>query len=405
MPVFAYEARTSSGDIRKGEVEAKDSAAARNRLKKMQLNPTTLKKKGGLFSGDIPTPSFMKPKVTNKDLVIFVRQFATMIDSGLPLVQCLEIQAAQAQNPTLREELSVIKDAVESGSTFADALKKYPETFDELFQNLVAAGEIGGILDTILNRLAAFLEKADKLRRQIKGAMSYPIIVVCVAGVVIALLLIKVVPTFEKMFSEFGGALPAPTQIVINLSDFMLANGVYIFGGMIGSFWGLKAFRKTERGTYVIDYIILKLPIFGDLLIKVAVARFCRTLGTMVSSGVPILEGLDICSRTAGNKIIENAVQGAKEAISEGRDIATPLAESKVFPAMVTQMISVGESTGALDIMLNKIADFYEDEVDQAVENLTSMMEPLIMAFLGVVVGGFVIAMYMPIFSMASNIH
>ncbi len=405
MPVFAYEARTSSGDIRKGEVEAKDSAAARDRLKKMQLNPTTLKKKGGVLSGDIPMPSFMKPKVTNKDLVIFVRQFATMIDSGLPLVQCLEIQAAQAQNPTLREELSVIKDAVESGSTFADALKKYPETFDELFQNLVAAGEIGGILDTILNRLAAFLEKADKLRRQIKGAMSYPIIVCCVAGVVIALLLIKVVPTFEKMFSEFGGALPAPTQFVINLSDFMLANGLYIFGGMIGAFWGLKAFRKTERGTYVIDYAILKLPIFGDLLVKVAVARFCRTLGTMVSSGVPILEGLDICSRTAGNKIIEKAVIGAKEAISEGRDIATPLAESKVFPQMVTQMISVGESTGALDIMLNKIADFYEDEVDQAVDNLTSMMEPMIMAFLGVVVGGFVIAMYMPIFSMASSVH
>ncbi len=405
MPVFAYEARTSSGDIRKGEVEAKDSAAARNRLKKMQLNPTTLKKKGGFLSGDIPTPSFMKPKVTNKDLVIFVRQFATMIDSGLPLVQCLEIQAAQAQNPTLREELSVIKDAVESGSTFADALKKYPETFDELFQNLVAAGEIGGILDTILNRLAAFLEKADKLRRQIKGAMSYPIIVCCVAGIVIALLLIKVVPTFEKMFSEFGGALPAPTQIVINLSDFMLANGAYIFGGVAGLFWALKMFRKTERGTHISDYVVLKLPVFGDLLIKVAVARFCRTLGTMVSSGVPILEGLDICSRTAGNKIIENAVQGAKDAISEGRDIATPLAESKVFPAMVTQMISVGESTGALDIMLNKIADFYEDEVDQAVENLTSMMEPMIMAFLGVVVGGFVIAMYMPIFSMASNIH
>ena len=222
MPVFAYEARTSAGDIRKGTVEAKDSAAARERLRKMQLSPTTVKKKGGLLTGDIPQPAFMKPKVTNKDLVIFVRQFATMIDSGLPLVQCLEIQAAQASNPTLREELAVIKDAVESGSTFADALKKYPKTFDELFQNLVAAGEIGGILDTILNRLAAFLEKADKLRRQIKGAMSYPVIVICVAGIVIALLLVKVVPTFEKMFEEFGGALPAPTQVVIDLSNFLL---------------------------------------------------------------------------------------------------------------------------------------------------------------------------------------
>jgi type IV pilus assembly protein PilC len=405
MPVFAYEARTSAGDIRKGTVEAKDSAGARDRLRKMQLNPTTVKKKGGLLSGDIPQPAFLKPKVSNKDLVIFVRQFATMIDSGLPLVQCLEIQAAQASNPTLREELAVIKDAVESGSTFADALKKYPKTFDELFQNLVAAGEIGGILDTILNRLAGFLEKADKLRRQIKGAMSYPLIVCGVAGVVIALLLIKVVPTFETMFAEFGGALPAPTQIVINMSNFMLANGVYLFGGAVGFFFVLRSFIRTSKGRYVVDAIVLKLPVFGDLLIKVAVARFCRTLGTMVSSGVPILEGLDICSRTAGNKVIEAAVIGAKDAISEGRDIATPLAESKVFPDMVTQMISVGESTGALDIMLNKIADFYEDEVDQAVENLTSMMEPLIMAFLGVVVGGFVIAMYMPIFSMASNVN
>jgi len=405
MPVFAYEARTSAGDIRKGTVEAKDSAAARERLRKMQLSPTTVKKKGGLLSGDIPQPAFMKPKVTNKDLVIFVRQFATMIDSGLPLVQCLEIQAAQASNPTLREELAVIKDAVESGSTFADALKKYPKTFDELFQNLVAAGEIGGILDTILNRLAAFLEKADKLRRQIKGAMSYPVIVICVAGIVIALLLIKVVPTFEKMFEEFGGALPAPTQVVIDLSNFLLANGIYLFAGIVGFFFVARTFVRTTKGRFITDAVVLKLPVFGDLLIKVAVARFCRTLGTMVSSGVPILEGLDICSRTAGNKVIERAVIGAKDAISEGRDIATPLAESKVFPAMVTQMISVGESTGALDIMLNKIADFYEDEVDQAVENLTSMMEPMIMAFLGVVVGGFVIAMYMPIFSMASNIQ
>ena len=404
MAVFAYEARTTAGDVRRGEVEAKNQAAAKTKLRKRQLSPTSLKKKGGLL-GDLPQPAWMKPKVTNKDLVIFVRQFATMIDSGLPLVQCLEIQAAQASNPTLREQLAVIKDSVESGSTFADALKKYPETFDELFQNLVAAGEIGGILDTILNRLAAFLEKADKLRRQIKGAMSYPIIVLCVAAVVIGLLLIKVVPTFERMFSEFGGALPAPTQFVITLSDFLLANGLFLLGGSIGFVWVLRVLIRTPTGHYVKDKVVLSLPIFGDLLVKVAVARFCRTLGTMVASGVPILEGLEICSRTAGNKVIEKAVLGARDAISEGRDISTPLAESKVFPEMVTQMISVGESTGALDIMLNKIADFYEDEVDQAVENLTSLMEPIIMAFLGVVVGGFVIAMYMPIFSMAQSIQ
>ncbi len=405
MAVFAYEAKTTAGDLRRGEVEAKNQAAAKTLLRKRHLSPTSLKKKGGLFSGDLPQPEWMKQKVTNKDLVIFVRQFATMIDSGLPLVQCLEIQAAQASNPTLREQLAVIKDSVESGSTFADALKKYPDTFDELFQNLVAAGEIGGILDTILNRLAAFLEKADKLRRQIKGAMSYPIIVLCVAAVVIGLLLIKVVPTFERMFSEFGGALPAPTQFVISLSEFMVANGLYILGGAFGFVWVMRVLIRTPTGHYAKDKVLLHLPVFGDLLIKVAVARFCRTLGTMVASGVPILEGLEICSRTAGNKVIEKAVLGARDAISEGRDISTPLAESKVFPEMVTQMISVGESTGALDIMLNKIADFYEDEVDQAVENLTSLMEPMIMAFLGVVVGGFVIAMYMPIFSMAQNIQ
>ena len=405
MALFAYEARTSNGDVRKGELEADSKDAATKRLRQMQLSPISVKKTGGALDINIPQPDFMKPKITTKDLVIFTRQFATMIDSGLPLVQCLEIQSQQAGNPTLREQLAVVKDSVESGVTFADALKKFPETFDALFCNLVAAGEIGGILDTILNRLAVFLEKNDKLRRQIKGAMSYPIVVFCIAGVVTGLLLVKVVPTFEKMFSDFGGSLPAPTQIVIDLSHWVQANGLFMMGAIIAFWFAFKAVARTDRGGYLLDAFYLKIPHVGDLVQKIAVARFCRTLGTMVSSGVPILDGLDICSRTAGNRVIENAVLGAKSSISEGRNISDPLQESGVFPDMVCQMISVGESTGALDIMLNKIADFYEDEVDQSVENLTSMLEPMIMSFLGVFVGGFVIAMYLPIFSMASNIH
>lgn len=406
MPVFAYEGRTSGGEVRKGEVEAADPDAARTRLRQMQIQATSVKAKGGWGSAEIkiPTPNFLKPKVGTKDLVIFVRQFATMIDSGLPLVQCLDIQSKQAPNPTFREQLASIKEQVESGSTFADALKKYPNTFDELFRNMIAAGEVGGILDTILNRLAQYLEKADKLKRQIKGAMMYPTIVMVVAFGVVVLLLLKVVPTFEEMFAEFGQALPAPTQIVMDLSKWLQAN--FFFGsiGITAGIYGLKYFYSTKRGEVLIDGLMLKAPVFGDLLTKVAVARFCRTLGTMISSGVPILEALDICGRTAGNKVIENAVMRVRDAISEGRTIADPLQEAKVFPEMVCQMISVGEATGALDVMLNKVADFYEEEVDQAVENLTSMIEPLIIVFLGVVIGGLVIAMYMPIFSMASGI-
>ena len=406
MALFAYEARTSSGEVRRGEVEAPSKNDARNRLRQMSLNPTSVKKKGGgLLDMELQAPSFMKPKILNKDLVIFTRQFATMIDSGLPLVQCLEIQAAQAPNPTLREQLAVVKESVESGVTFADSLKKFPETFDELFRNLVAAGEIGGILDTILNRLAVFLEKNDKLKRQIKGAMTYPIVVLFVAVIVTAVLLLKVVPSFDKMFADFGGTLPAPTQIVIDMSYWLQANGLFLFGGIVAFIISFRMFKKTSKGEYMWHAFILKLPKVGDLVTKVATARFCRTLGTMVSSGVPILDGLDICSRTAGNRVIENAVLKAKDSISEGRNISEPLLESGVFPEMVCQMISVGENTGALDIMLNKIADFYEDEVDQAVENLTAMIEPIIMVFLGGVVGGFIIAMYLPIFSMANQIQ
>jgi len=404
MPVFAYEGRTSSGDVRKGEIEAPSQDAARNLLRQRQIQATSVKPKGGLGSIEIKMPAFLEPKVGTKDLVIFTRQFATMIDSGLPLVQCLDIQSKQAPNPSFRKQLVVIKESVESGSTFADALGKFPGTFDDLFRNMVAAGEVGGILDTILNRLAQYLEKADKLKRQIKGAMMYPVIVMLVSLGVISLLLLKVVPTFEEMFAEFGQALPAPTQFVIDLSKWLQANFLFIIVGIVVIGFSFRQFYRTKRGEVIVDGILLKLPVMGDLLVKTAVARFCRTLGTMIASGVPILEALDICGRTAGNKVIENAVLGVRSAISEGRTIAEPLSESGVFPEMVCQMISVGEATGALDVMLGKVADFYEEEVDQAVENMTSMMEPIIIVFLGGIIGGLVIAMYMPIFSMASGI-
>lgn len=403
MPKFAYEGRTAGGEVKKGKIEAADQNAARAQLRKMSINPTKLKATGG---GDIniPMPAFLKPKVTTKDLVLFTRQFATMIDSGLPLVQCLDIQAKQAANPTFREELSSIKESVESGTTFADALKRFPATFDDLYRNMIAAGEVGGILDTILNRLAVYLEKADKLKRQIKGALMYPLITVVVAIGVVSILLLKVVPTFETMFADFGGALPGPTQFVIDLSKWLQANFLIIVLAIAGIIFGFRFMYRNKRGRLIIDRVSLKLPVFGDLLTKVAVARFCRTLGTMISSGVPILEALDICGRTAGNKVIENAIGKVRESISEGRSISEPLLETGVFPEMVCQMINVGEATGALDVMLNKVADFYEDEVDQAVETLTSMLEPMIMVFLGIVIGGLVIAMYMPIFSMASNV-
>jgi type IV pilus assembly protein PilC len=407
MAKFAYEGRAESGETRSGTVEAKDLAGAKNRLRQMQITPTSVAKKGGgLLDVDIniPTPNFLKPKVANKDLVIFTRQFATMIDSGLPLVQCLDIQAKQAPNPTFREQLATIKETVESGQTFADSLRKYPETFDELYRNMVAAGEVGGILDTILGRLAIYLEKADKLKRQIKGAMMYPLATLIVAGVVVAVLLLKVVPTFETMFAEFGSSLPAPTQFVIDASKWMQANFLYIVVIIVGTIFGLRFAYRTPVGKLFIDRLMLKSPVFGDLLTRVAVARFCRTMGTMIASGVPILEALEICGRTAGNKVIELAVMSVRDAIAEGRTIAEPLSETGVFPEMVCQMIHVGEATGAIDVMLNKVADFYEEEVDQAVENLTSLIEPLIMVFLGVIIGGLVISMYLPIFSMASAV-
>jgi type IV pilus assembly protein PilC len=406
MSVYKYEGRTAGGETKKGTVEAKDQNAARAQLREMRIQTTSLEEASAWSrSINIPMPAFLKPSIKTRDLVIFTRQFATMIDSGLPLVQALDILGSQSENLALRDQVKVIKEKVESGSTFADALKSFPETFDDLFVNLVAAGEVGGMLDTILNRLAAYLEKSQKLMRQIKGALTYPVIVIIVASIVMAILLLKVVPTFEDMFSDFGAALPAPTLIVLGLSKWLQANGLYVVVGIIVALYALRRFYRTPPGKLAIDKLSLQLPVLGDLLLKVAVARFTRTLSTMISSGVPILEALNICARTAGNRVIEDAIGRVATSISEGRTISEPLAESKVFPQMVCQMISVGEATGALDTMLGKIADFYDDEVDVAVEALTSAMEPAIMAFLGVGVGGLVIAMYMPMFEMAGHIE
>jgi type IV pilus assembly protein PilC len=406
MAVFKYQGRTATGDMKSGKVDAADQNAARAKLREMKISPISVtESKSGLdLQINIPTPAFLKPKVKLRDLVIFSRQFATMIDSGLPLVQCLEIQSTQAENPTLRDQLKVIKERVESGSTFAEALKAYPATFDDLYVNLVAAGEVGGMLDSIMNRLASYLEKNQKLIRQVKSALAYPVAVLVVAAGVVSLLLTKVVPQFASMFADFGAALPAPTQFVINLSNWLVANFWFVTFGGTGAFIGISRFYGTSRGRYLGDKLLLALPVLGDVVTKVGVARFCRTLGTMVSSGVPILEALDICGRTAGNKVIELAIQKASVSIAEGRTISEPLAEARVFPQMVCQMISVGEATGALDVMLGKIADFYDEEVDQAVETLTGMLEPAIMSFLGIVIGGLVIAMYMPIFEMAANV-
>jgi type IV pilus assembly protein PilC len=406
MAVFKYEGRTATGEAKKGVLEASDQTAARQRLREMRIQASTLTESKSAFDIQLnfKTPNFLKPGVKLRDLVIFSRQFATMIDSGLPLVQCLEIQSTQAENPTMRDQLKVVKEKVESGSTFADALKTFPDTFDDLYVNLIAAGEVGGMLDTIMNRLAAYLEKNQKLIRQVKGAMTYPVIVMGVAFIVVTILLLKVVPTFEDMFADFGAALPAPTLIVMGLSKWLQANIIYLVAGIAISIFSIARFYRTQRGKLLLDNLLLHLPVFGELLTKVAVARFTRTLGTMVSSGVPILEALGICGRTAGNKVIENAINKVAISISEGRTISEPLMEAKVFPQMVCQMISVGEATGALDTMLTKIADFYDEEVDQAVEGLTAMLEPMIMAFLGIVIGGLVIAMYMPIFEMAGHV-
>ncbi len=403
MAKFAWEGKTRTGQVQKGEMEGPNQAAVSATLRRQGIMPSSIKERGKGLDRDLKIPG-MEPKVTTKDLVVFTRQFATMIDAGLPLVQCLDILGRQQDNKTFKKILVQVKEDVEAGSTFADALKKHPKAFDDLYINLVAAGEVGGILDTILNRLAAYIEKALKLKKQIKGAMTYPATVVGIAFVVIAVILVFVIPTFEQMFADFGGALPAPTQFVINLSNFVQDYILAIIGGIIFLIFAFKRIYRTQRGRAKIDDLALKLPIFGPLIRKAAVAKFTRTLGTMISSGVPILDGLDIVAKTAGNKTVEKAIYKVRQSISEGKTIAEPLEQSGVFPPMVCQMIAVGEQSGAIDTMLNKIADFYDDEVDDAVSALTSMLEPLLMLFLGTTVGGLVIAMYLPIFKLAGTV-
>jgi type IV pilus assembly protein PilC len=401
MPKFLWEARAKSGSTQKGVMEAANAGLVEAQLKKFGFSSISVKAEK---AGGLKLPAFGAKKVQTKDLVVFTRQFATMIDSGLPLVQCLDILASQQENPSFKAVLLKVKEAVESGSTFADALAKHPQVFDELYVNLIAAGEVGGILDTILNRLAAYIEKAMKLKKQVKGAMVYPATIMSIAVVVVGVILVFVIPTFAKMFADFGGELPAPTKIVIALSNFFKRYIIVMIAAGFGLNVVFKKYYATPKGRKTVDRLALRLPIVGPLVRKVAVAKFTRTLGTMISSGVPIMDGLEIVAKTAGNKIVEEAIFRVRQAISEGKTMAEPLAESGVFPPMVVQMISVGEATGAMDAMLNKIADFYDDEVDDAVANLTSMMEPLLMVFLGTTVGGLVIAMYLPIFKLAGAV-
>jgi type IV pilus assembly protein PilC len=399
MPVYVWVAETKRGRKLKGEIDAANETIALGQLKKRNFTIKKLKPKPKDIFQNI---SFLQPKVKNKDIVVFTRQFSTMIDAGLPLVQGLTILSEQSENPTFKAILKEITKDVEGGSTLAEAMKKHPKVFDALFVNLVAAGEVGGILDTILRRLAVFIEKAEKLKKQIKGALTYPIVVICVAILVIAVILIFVIPVFEDMFASFGSALPAPTQIVVNLSRFMKGNFHWVLIGLGLLAYGFKRYRDSKSGRKQTDAFFLKLPVFGDLLKKTAVARFTRTLGTMISSGVPILDALEIVAKTAGNVVIEEIIYEVRGSIAEGQTIAEPLSENDVFPGMVIQMIAVGEATGALDSMLEKIADFYDEEVDAAVAALTSMLEPLLMLFLGGSIGGLVVAMYLPIFQMAA---
>lgn len=401
MSAFVYKGVNSYGEKRKGKIEAPSLDGAKSLLKKRRITPTVVKEAPKDLFANV---AFLQPKVTGKDVVIFTRQLSTMIDAGLPLVQSLEILGNQQDNPSFKKVLIAARSDVETGSTIAEAFKKHPDIFDNLYCNMIDAGEVGGILDTILSRLAGYMEKNMTLAKKVKGAMTYPVICLCISLVVVAVMLIFVVPVFQEMFADFGAALPAPTQFVVNASDFAKGNFHIIIGLIFAVIWSVKKYYKTEKGQMNIDKLLLVFPILGPLLRRVAVAKFTRTLSTMLSSGVPILDALNVVARTAGNKVIEQAVFRVTDAISEGRPLAEPLEETGVFPGMVVQMINVGESTGTLDVMLEKIADFYDEEVDQAVENLTAAIEPLMMVFLGGMIGGLVVAMYLPIFKLAGAI-
>ncbi|MET0551992.1 MAG: type II secretion system F family protein [Vicinamibacteria bacterium] len=399
MPAFVWKGKTRDGKSVSGEKQGDNKEAVMALLRREQILVASVKEKGKEFAlpklgGGVPA----------KDLAVFTRQFSVMIDAGLPLVQCLEILATQQENKTFARILQQTRMDVEGGATLADAMRKHPKAFDELFVNMIAAGEAGGILDTILKRLATYIEKAVKLKSQVKGAMIYPIAVISIAGIVVAVILWKVIPTFAAMFEGLGAQLPLPTRIVITMSNWFvrLLPFLVLFG--VGGGFLLRRYYATYGGRRTIDRLVLKIPIIGVIMQKIAVARFCRTLATLISSGVPILDGLEITARTSGNAIVEDAIMAVRKAVESGMTLAQPLKESGVFPAMVVQMIGVGEQTGALDAMLSKIADFYEEEVDQAVANLLTLLEPVMIMFLGVTVGGIVISMYLPLFDLISKL-
>jgi len=399
MPKYAWEGRSLRGEFRKGVLDGVSETAVRAYLRQQQIIPTKVRAKAKEIKLSF---SFGKGRVKRKSVAVFTRQLATMIDAGLPLVQSLDILAQQEQNETFKEIIRGIKADVEAGSTFAASLKKYPRVFDELYTNLVIAGEEAGTLDVILNRLATHIEKMEELKRKIKSALVYPAMIVAVAIVVTVVLLVFVIPVFEKLFGSTGMSLPAPTLLVMSISRFVKKYIIFVAAAFIVFVFLLRRQYRTEKGRFFVDRCILKTPIFGELIQKVSIARFSRTLATLVASGVPILEALSIVAGASGNKVVEKSVLEARESISEGQTISEPLAQNAVFPVMVTQMISVGETTGSLELMLNKIADFFEEEVDVAVATLSSMLEPMLMIFLGVTIGGLVIAMYLPIFKMAS---
>ncbi|HXG55703.1 MAG TPA: type II secretion system F family protein [Vicinamibacterales bacterium] len=403
MPTFASSGRTRAGETVSGERVADSMDAAVAGLRREQIMVTRIDQSKAARAAARPKAPKGGKSVPSKNLAIFTRQFSVMIDAGLPLVQCLDILGKQEPHKGFSATILRVREDVEGGAALADAMKKHPKTFDALYSNIIAAGEAGGILDTILKRLAVYIEKSVKLKGEVKSAMIYPVAVIVIAGIVVTAILWKVIPTFAALFSGLGAKLPKPTLIVIALSDWIVAYGwlAIIALGLMG--YGIKSYYATETGRRVLDAILLKTPILGNILRKVAVARFCRTLSTLLASGVPILDGLDITARTAGNAIIEDAILVTRASIERGETISGPLRETKVFPSMVVQMINVGETTGALDAMLSKIADFYEEEVDTAVAGLLTLMEPVMIAFLGVIVGGIVIAMYLPIFDLISQ--
>jgi len=401
MPVFKWEGKNKKNEVQKGELDAASEASVRAHLQRIRITPTKIKvKPKDLFEN----VEFLKPRVKQEDIIVLSRQFSTMIDAGLPIIQCLDILVTQQENVTFKKILKSLKESVEGGNTLAESLKKFPKEFDSLYVNMVAAGEAGGILDVILRRLSVYLEKAARLKKQIKSAMVYPLITLAIATIVVIVILVFVIPVFQEMFADFGKELPVPTQLVVNASEVVKTKIHYLIGAFILFVIAYKRFYGTPKGRTFMDDLFLKLPVVGILIRKVAVAKFTRTMGTMMASGVAILDALDIVAKTAGNTTVEKAIYNVRSGISEGRTMADPLSESGVFPSMVCSMIAVGESTGALDAMLEKIADFYEEEVDQAVENLTSAIEPLMMVFMGALIGGLVVSMYLPVFQMAGAI-